>query len=120
MINSYQEIDLTYRGHDDRQPPQDTFRAKSPEYMAAFRRYAEMPNNDNLCRLMSFSKTQRVHCPRCKARMTDGQCWQGCFNKAALESQRQVNAAICAQYDHEPTCGNYTEDEVADMRHPMF
>jgi hypothetical protein len=88
--------------------------------MAAFRRYAEIPNNDNLRRLLSFSQTQRVHCPRCNARMTDGNCWQGCFNEAALASQREVDAAICAQYDQERTSGNYTEDEVADMRHPMF
>lgn len=90
---------MTYRGHDERQPQQPVFQAKSPEYMAAFERYSADASADNLARLMSFSKTQRVHCPRCNARMEDGQCWQGCFNEAAQESQRQVNAAICAQYD---------------------
>jgi len=117
MSNSYQAIDVNYRG-DDRQPLQITFREHSPEYMEAFRRYAELPDNDNLCRLMSFSKTQRVHCPKCGARMTDGQCWLGCYNEEALAGQREIDAAICAQYDQERTIGNYTADEVADMRHP--
>jgi hypothetical protein len=119
-------IDTTYRGHEDRQQPQAPFIAKSPEYMAAFYRYSDAPTRENLLRMMSFSKTQRVHCPRCKARMTDGQCWLGCFNEAALASQREVDAAIIAayepqsQYDVERTSGNYTEDEVADMRHPTW
>jgi hypothetical protein len=88
--------------------------------MVAFNRYADDPTKENLARLMSFSKTQKTHCPKCGARMTNGQCWLGCFNEAALASQREVDAAICAQYDREPTCGNYTEDEVADMRHPTW
>ena len=91
-------IDVSYRG-DDRQPQQEPFSAKSPEYMAAFYRYSNAPTKENLARLMSFSKTQKVNCPKCGCRMTNGQCWQGCFNEAALESQRQVNAAIRAAYD---------------------
>jgi len=38
-----------------------------------------------------------------------------------------IGAAIIAAYrpkpqvyDDEPACGNYTEDEVADMRHPTW
>jgi len=107
-----------YRGHEDRQPPQEPFRTHSEEYMVAFYRYSELPNNDNLCRLLSFSKTQKVHCPRCKARMTDGQCWQGCYNEAALASQRQVDEAICAQYDHERASGNFRREEADYYAHP--
>jgi hypothetical protein len=113
-------IDTTYRGHEDRQQPQAPFIAKSPEYMAAFKRYSENNTRENLYRLMSFNHSSRVHCPKCGCRMTDGQCWQGCYNEAALSNQREVNAAICAQYDQERTSGNYTEDEVADMRHPTY
>lgn len=126
-------MDTAYQGHDDRQPQQEQFRAKSPEYMTAFWRYSEDPTKDNLARLMSFSKTQKVHCPRCNARMTDGQCWQGCFNESAIESQRQVNAAIRAAYEKqrdfaefvarcdEESAGCKADEKMAqDMRHPTF
>jgi hypothetical protein len=37
----YTAIDLTYRGHVDRQPDQPAFKAKPPAYMTAFRAVAQ-------------------------------------------------------------------------------
>ena len=68
-----------------------------------------------------------THCPCCGARLHEGKCWYGCLNPDAAANAAAIGAAIIAAYrpkpqvyDDEPACGNYTEDEVADMRHPTW
>ena len=139
-----------FTGYDDRQPPQDAFRAKSPEYMEAFYRYSDATTKENLARLMSFNKTledamrdseeRRVAYEQQETRRdrTPGTFSFGRYCECCEDMTLPLKniCAVCGhvypavngtyprephtQYDHERACGNYTDDEVADMRHPTF